>query len=137
MSGSFTIPVKYGAALKDSQFVEDVDYFLTQWDNKSFTFEIYRLDRVTEFADFLRTIPGSTIEASTPIQHYSHLPEPSHLYKYENPLLECSECHQQVHFEAIEEDYDGDENYYTECPNCKAKNSFPDTEMESIDNMEK
>lgn len=51
-----------------------------------------------------------------------------YLFKYENPLVTCSECGKKVRFNDIESGYtfdeDGEEYNADKCPNCGERNPF-------------
>lgn len=76
---------------------------------------------------------GASITSRNNIETYRHSPEPSYIYTYENPEVECSNCHSKVHVNDIESDYEDDEYYYEECPVCHSRNTFPELEYETID----
>lgn len=79
------------------------------------------------------------------IEHnYAHcssmFPEPEFTYEYHNPLIECSECSEQVRYNDIETRYvhneDGDEFNADQCPKCGALNSF-EYRLQRIDEVQK
>jgi len=65
------------------------------------------------------------------IEHH-HLPDPDYFFKYENPLIECSECKKKSRFEIIENDWVTDDCQVYICPNCESTDGYPEFEFQSI-----
>lgn len=80
----------------------------------------------------LANIPGMKIEVKNNFTRHEHLPEPQYLYEYEDPKIKCSQCKEDIYISKIHTDYDDWDNEYTECPNCKGVNTFPEIQYEHI-----
>lgn len=65
-----------------------------------------------------------------------HSPEEKYLYKYEDPLIMCSECASKIKISEIE-DISEDVDYYIcdRCPVCKSIDSFEGREYENINDI--
>src|SRR5579859_3338393 len=85
---------------------------------------------------FMPALPGKwQIDSTNNIETIHHLPIPKYSFKYENTLIECSECKNLIPRNEIEHDsyyIEDDDIDYEICPICKAHDSF-DYEFESID----
>lgn len=82
--------------------------------------------------EYFTKIPGN-IQWSVNNQYinYTHFPEPSHFYMYENPLIECTECKIQIHLkDAVQ--YDDEGRLVMICTNCKSTEPFGQIEYENI-----
>lgn len=76
---------------------------------------------------------GADTERNQEVIEFSHLPEPSFFYNYENPSVPCSECHQTTLLNDIkvrDGGIDG-EYQYTICPHCEGIDTF-DIQYEPI-----
>lgn len=86
----------------------------------------------------LLQVPGITIKHEKGLQRIYHMPEPEWLYSYENPQIECNECHELIPVNDIETDYEHegeDEYYHEQCPVCNGRDTFPEFEYESIEDI--
>lgn len=68
-------------------------------------------------------------------EHVQHPPLPKYLYEYENPCLECNQCHSQIRLSDIEYDYSEDGDKVNVCPKCYQFDTFEEFIYENINNL--
>jgi hypothetical protein len=121
------------------EFSTDISYDDLPDYIKKYTIETHRLvpddpeyhgnlkyvdDKLIEFAQaVIKNGNRFVIRMNREIQTIHHFPEPKYLYKYENPKIECSNCHSMVAVNNIEED-EVDDNMVKICPICGSFNTF-------------
>jgi len=89
------------------------------------------LKRLGELYEKDKSITGLVLNLHQDIEIIHHRPEPEYLCHYENPEVECSDCHLLIKVNDIEED-EMDENLVQICPKCGHINTF-DFEYEKIE----
>lgn len=114
---------------------EGINCFITQQSiGKSEWYEGVLIEKDNDIIDSLLKEKESNITVNvTRFVDTSYRPaEPAYLFEYEDPLLKCCNCNQEVAASEIRKDcnYDG---CWDECPKCEGMNTFEDIEYEHID----
>lgn len=73
------------------------------------------------------------LEVDNGIMEIPTMPQPLYLYEYENVVVKCSNCNEDVALENIETDYTDEGTRYETCPNCGDIDSFPEVQYETLD----
>jgi hypothetical protein len=116
---------------------DDEDIILTKWSMDANNKHIRGIIVNPTKVDAMTSIGAKVTQTKDNIPMY-HLPEPKYLFKYENPSVECSNCHAMIPVNDIEEDWiecGEDEHKVQICPVCKSTNpdNFEEIEYESIE----
>lgn len=138
--GSRTLDFDFEGKWPKDQLTDGKQVHITNWQGAKEPMDSIRCSGIVVNPDMfeeLSKIPGMILHEKMNNTVIHHSPIPMFDYKYENPLVPCSECLNNVYLEDIDYEYDDDGNRSEYCPVCKEEGTFEKRWYEPIEDVVK